>query len=246
MSKILFLDESGDHNLIAIDPQHPIFVLGGVIVERKYALDEMTDKVNSFKKSLFGTTNIILHTADFTRQKNGFERMKEKDFCERFYTKLNRLISELDITIVACAIKKKQHMDKYGLDAIDPYHLSLNILIERFCFDIGRSLPKAKIIAEARDTTLNNQLKLAWLNVKISGTRYLQAVDINNRIEGLILKTKQDRISGLEIADAIVTPIARQVLQRPSRVDWNIIKSKMRKNHLGEIIGYGLVTLPKN
>ena len=30
--KVLFLDESGDHNLAVIDPQYPLFVLGGVIV----------------------------------------------------------------------------------------------------------------------------------------------------------------------------------------------------------------------
>jgi len=246
MSKILFIDESGDHNLTVIDSQHPIFVLGGVIADREYALGEMTDKLNAFKQDLFGTTDIMLHTADFTRQKNGFEQMKEKVFCETFYTKLNQLISELKITIIACAVKKQQHMDKYGLDAIDPYHLSLNILAERFCFDIGRNPQKGKIIAEARDPTLNNQLELAWLNVKISGTNYLQAVDINNRIEGLLLKTKQDKIAGLEIVDAIVTPIARRVLGRTSRVDLDIIKSKMRKNHLGEITGYGLVTLPKH
>lgn len=74
MTKILFLDESGDQNLTAIDQQHPIFVLGGIIVDEKYAFGEMTSKVQKFKKEIFGTTNITLHTADFTRQENGFER----------------------------------------------------------------------------------------------------------------------------------------------------------------------------
>jgi Protein of unknown function (DUF3800) len=246
MNKILFLDESGDHNLTVIDPQHPIFVLGGIIADRDYALGEMTDKLNAFKMELFGTTEIILHTSDYTRQRNGFEAMKDKNFCDEFYKKLNELLAGLRITVVACAILKQQHMAKYGLEAVDPYHLSLNILAERFCFDIGDNAPKGKIIAEARDATLNNQLEIAWLSVKISGTRFMQAVDINNRIDSLILKTKQDKIAGLEIADAIVTPIARRVLRRSSKIDLDIIKSKMRKNHLGEVMGYGLVLLPKN
>jgi len=33
--KVLFLDESGDHSLNVIDPQYPVFVLGGVIVDLK-------------------------------------------------------------------------------------------------------------------------------------------------------------------------------------------------------------------
>jgi hypothetical protein len=72
----------------------------------------MTEKLNKFKKEIFGTTNITLHTTDFTRQKNGFEKMKERDFCENFYSKLNQLILELDIKIISCAIKKEQHMEK--------------------------------------------------------------------------------------------------------------------------------------
>lgn len=245
MSKILFIDESGDHNLTVIDHQHPIFVLGGVVADKHYAIGEMTDELNKFKYEMFGTDNITLHTADFTRQKNGFERMKEPEFCEKFYSKLNTLIARLNITILACAVKKEQHMVRYGVDAIDPYHLSLNILVERFCFDIGKNTPKGKIIAEARDATLDRQLELAWMNLKVSGTKYMQATDINNRIESLHLKTKQDCIAGLEIADVIVTPIARRILQRASRIDLEIIKNKMRKNHLGEITGYGLVILPK-
>lgn len=57
--------------------------------------------------------------------------MKEREFCEEFYSKLNQLISSLDIKIVCCAIKKEKHMEKYGMDAIDPYHLSLNVLVEK-------------------------------------------------------------------------------------------------------------------
>jgi hypothetical protein len=244
MDKILFLDESGDHNLVKIDQSHPIFVLGGVVANKDYALGEMTDKVNQFKMDLFGTTNIILHTADFTRQKNGFEAMKDKIFCENFYQRLNKLISELDITIIACAVKKQSHFERYGFEAVDPYHLSLNVLVERFCYMIDKE-KKGMIVAEARDATLDRQLDIAWLNLKISGTHFMQAVEINQKIKSLDIKTKQDNLAGLEIADIIVTPIARRILKRQSRIDLEIIKSKMRKNHLGEITGYGLVVLPK-
>jgi hypothetical protein len=245
MNKILFLDESGDHNLGAIDPQHPIFVLGGIVADKDYALGEMTEKLDKFKKDLFGTAKITLHTADFTRQKNGFERMKEKEFCEKFYNSLNQLISELKITILACAIKKEQHMVRYGIDAVDPYHLSLNVLVERFCFELAENGAKGKIIAEARDPVLDRQLDLAWLNLKISGTHFMQAGSINDKIDNLSIKRKEDSLAGLEIADAVVTPIARRILGRNSRVSLDIIKQKMRKNNLGEVMGYGLVVLPK-
>jgi hypothetical protein len=233
--KILFLDESGDHNLTIIDPMHPIFVLGGIIACEDYALGEMTDKLNDFKQELFGTTNITLHTADFTRHRNGFEKLKDKSFFHEFYSKLNLLISSLDITILACAIKKELHIDKYGVDAIDPYHLSMNVLIELFCFDIGQDGIEGQIIAEAREVKLDRKLDLAWQNVQVSGTKFMKAIEINRRVNNLSLKTKKDNLAGIEIADIIVTPIARHVLNKVSKIDINVIKDKIRRNKTGEI-----------
>jgi hypothetical protein len=247
MTQILFLDESGDHNLTKIDQTHPIFVLGGVIADKKYAEGEMSEKVSNFKKEIFGTADLCLHTADFTRQRNGFERMKEKSFCENFYKKLNELIASLDIKIVACAVRKEMHFAKYGMEAIDPYHLSLNVLVERFCFEIEASsfASQGLIVAEKRDSSLDRQLDLAWLNLKISGTKYKKATEIDRAISSLNLRAKDDNLAGLEIADAVVTPIARAILKRKSRVSLEVIKGKMRKSHLGKINGFGLVILPK-
>src|SRR5215204_738911 len=99
--KVLFLDESGDHNLSVIDPQYPMFVLGGVIMDKDYAEGELTDELNELKQELFGRNDIILHTADITRNQNGFERMKELAFREKFYTKLNSLMGQWRYTVVA-------------------------------------------------------------------------------------------------------------------------------------------------
>lgn len=42
--KVLYLDESGDHSLEVVDPQYPVFVLGGIIAEkRNSALDRELD-----------------------------------------------------------------------------------------------------------------------------------------------------------------------------------------------------------
>ncbi|MBK8003902.1 MAG: DUF3800 domain-containing protein [Gemmatimonadetes bacterium] len=86
--KVLFLDESGDHNLAVIDPQYPLFVLGGVVVERGYARGELTERLGAFKERLLGRRDLALHTADIVRNRNGFERMKEPAFRQRFLAEL--------------------------------------------------------------------------------------------------------------------------------------------------------------
>ncbi len=81
--KVLFLDESGDHNLAVIDPSYPLFVLGGVIVDARYAEGALEDGLRDFKRRLFGRDDLILHTADITRNRGGFERFKEPEFREQ-------------------------------------------------------------------------------------------------------------------------------------------------------------------
>jgi hypothetical protein len=90
--KVLFLDESGDHNLSMIDPQYPLFVLGGVIVDQEYAEGELTNQLNAFKRGLFARTDIVLHTAEITRNRGIFEHLKDASFRSRFYDALNDLM----------------------------------------------------------------------------------------------------------------------------------------------------------
>ena len=241
----MFLDESGDHNLEVIDPQYPMFVLAGVILDQEYAQGELVDRLNGFKEKLFGRTDIILHTADIARNRNGFERMKERDFREEFYGRLNELVESLDFKVVACAVRKEKHLARYGVAALDPYMLSLHVLVERFCFEIGNTSGGGLMLAERRNPTLDHELELAFLNLKIQGTRYLQATQIENRIAALNMRAKSENIAGLQLADLVATPIGRHVLGKKDHKDYRIIESKFRRDFRGSHAGYGLVILPK-
>jgi hypothetical protein len=242
--KVMFLDESGDHSLSIVDPQYPLFVLGGVIVDKDYAEGELTERVREFKLDVFGREDLILHTADITRNRNGFERMQETAFRERFFDTLNDLMRSLEYQVVACAIKKDVHLARYGVAALDPYLLSLDILVERFCFEIGNQPAGGVIMVEKRGPTLDRELELAWLNLKIQGTGYIQARTVVERITGLVAREKHDNIAGLQLADLVVSPIGRFVLGKPTREDFRIIEAKFRRR-LGDYRGAGLVVLPK-
>lgn len=243
--KILFLDESGDHNLSVIDPSYPLFVLGGVIMDEIYAREVLTPRIAAFKQELFGRDDLILHTADITRNRNGFERLKDAGFRTEFYDRLNALMRELDYHVVACAIRKDEHLARYGMAALDPYLMSLDILVERFCMDIGDVEDDGLIVTERRGPTLDHELELAWLNLKIQGTRFMQAKQVERRVQSLNLKSKSANVAGLQLADLVVTPIGRNVLGKPVKEDYAIVESRFRRSPHGRIDGYGLMVLPK-
>jgi len=242
--KILFLDESGDHNLSLVDPFYPVFVLGGVIVDREYADGPLTRLLDDFKVEMFGTSGIVLHTSDISRNRNGFEALQDREIRSRFYLRLNELMRRLEYTVVACAVRKDEHLARYGVAALDPYLLSLDVLVERFCREVGNVSGGGLIVAEKRGPTLDRELELAWLNLKIQGTRNMQARDIEERIVGLSLRSKAENIGGLQLADLVVSPIARHLLGKIDRPDWSIVKDKFRTSRSGSIEGYGLVVLP--
>jgi hypothetical protein len=243
--KVLFLDESGDHNLAVIDPQYPLFVLGGVIVDKDYAEGELTAELNQFKEEVFGTRAIVLHTADIARNRYGFERMQETAFRERFYRSLNALMRRLNYSVVACVVRKDEHLSRYGVAALDPYLLSLDVLVEQFCLDIGDVTGGGVVVAEKRDPILDRQLDVAWLNLKIQGTRFLQAKAIGKRLLGLNLRDKAENVAGLQLADLVVSPIGRHVLGKPPKEDWSIVQAKLRRGPKRNYEGYGLIILPK-
>lgn len=243
---VLFLDESGDHNLDKIDPQYPLFVLGGCIIDIDYHEKILGPKLSEYKITLFGRDDFILHTADIVRRKGVFQKLTDKKLRERFYAETNRLMDELEYMVVACAIKKNEHLAQYGLAALDPYMLSLKILVERFVFDIKKKGGKpGQIIAESRDETLDNELRLAWMELRTSGTEYLSASEVRRHISELHIRDKKNNIAGLQIADMVVSPIGRRVLEKKPKHDWHVIEKKFRKGKRGHYVGYGLVILPK-
>ena len=250
MPQVMFLDESGDHSLTKTDPQYPLFVLCGVLMDEEYHNRVATEALNSFKQRLFGRHDIILHTLDFTRNRAGFEAMVNHDFRIRFFKELEDLIHQLNFKLVACVIKKEAHLQKYGLHALDPYMLSLSVLVERFIFECGAA--GGTIVAESRDETLNNALELAYLDLKIKGTEFVAARKIRARIRNFTIRDKKEDIAGLQLADVVATPIGRHVLGKTTYPDYCekgdfflTIGTKFRKDWKGNYEGMGLVVLPK-
>lgn len=167
--KTLFLDESGDHNLAVIDPAYPVLVLGGIIADSDYADGALTDALNDFKRGMFGHTNIVLHTADITRNRNGFESLSDAGQRTRFYRNLNELMRELDYQVLAGAAQKYSYRAFYGAFTPDPYLHCFSVLVERLCGDLLQSGNSGLIIAEGRDPVLDRGVRAQWDDLKTAG-----------------------------------------------------------------------------
>lgn len=236
-----FLDESGDHSLSVIDPQYPVFVLGGALfLAEEY--ERASRRWVALKRELFGSEDVIIHTADLTRNRNGFERMKQPAFRHRVHEALNQAVAASRFTAFGCAVRKDLYLANHGLGALDPYHLSLGVLIDKALMSVGRG-DNLHIVAESRNPWLDRMLDVVFLELKIRGTLHFPPVEFNARKIHLSIRDKSDNILGLQFADLLVSPMGRYVLGKTAHADWGVIEDKLHR-HKGTWKGEGLVILP--
>ena len=231
--KALYLDESGEHNPAVLDRHYPVFVLGGVIVDKDYADETLAQTFDDFKREVFGRTDIVLHTADMSRNRKGFEALQDIAFRDAFYAKMNTLMKRLEYRVVACAIRKDAPTYQ-GLAARDLYMVCFDRLVDLFCEEIGEVRDGGIIVAEKRGSPpLDRALEIEWVNLKTQGTFHTPADVISDRILALNLRPKIHNIAGLQMADLVVSPIGRHCLGKRDAEDWQIVADKLLRDGSG-------------
>ena len=223
--KTLAVDESGDDYLERIDPNYPVFVVGGVILENEY-IPTATEAVSAFKRELFGNDDFVLHTVEIARSQGPFQRLHDGNFRQRFYERLNLMMRSLEFSVIACAIRKDQYVLNPPAANHDLYQLALRQLANKFCDIIGSRYRGGRIRAESRRPDLDRAVLRSWEELRRSGTAETSAETIRRRIGWLSLHTKKERLVELELADLVVSPIGRHVAGYPDDPDWYIVREK--------------------
>ena len=238
----LFLDESGDHSLDRIDANDPVFVLGGIIVERAYYLEFMESEIGAFKQRHLGSSELVLHTTDIIRGRNGFDVLNDEKRRQAFYAAMNDLMRALEYQIVACAVMKSAYVKAHGADQVDPYALCLEHIARCLCDEIGDVADGGIIFAERRRGDLDEQLEFEWGRIRMKKVQTDHGLAIERSIIDLSLKSKKLNIAGLQLADLVVSPIGRHLLGKTPREDWEIVQTKLSHRN-GSYEGHGLTVL---
>ncbi len=233
---LIFLDESGNHNLdvTKFDNIYNIFVLWGICFsEESYKIFDT--KFRALKKNFFWNEEYILHTVEITRPSKAKDSLTKQfnnsKFRTAFYEAMNLLIAESDFSLIVCAIKKEQLVQKYHYPE-DPYH---------FAFDniMNRSLRKVRgwcirIFPENRDNTEDRKLEIRLLEMKVSGTYFYRGSEIAKQVEEFRFVRKWENQSGSQLADLLVTPIWRHLIWKSPRpwheISYEVIKQKITRS----------------
>lgn len=241
----LFLDETGDHGLSTIDGNFPIFLLCGCLISES-DLVELELSIKKFKIKYFSSENVILHSSDIRKCEKEFQILFDLEIKKNFYNDLNSILKSSKFITFGSAVKKEDHIKKYGKTAKDPYALCLSFVLERmiFCLDLHEA-STVDIILEKRGKKEDTQLLAQYNAILDLGTYYVKSHRLKEKILSFDSKWKKENIIGLQLADLVAYPIARSVLQPNIKYPtYEIIKSKIYCSTKGKIDGYGIKVFP--
>jgi len=217
---LIFVDESGDHGLIKLDPDFPVFALVFCIISKRDYIQSLVPDVQQLKFDIWGHDQIVLHEHDIRKEKKWFALLRtNKELRENFYERLSLIIAEAPMTIVASIIDKKKLLDKYTTP-FNPYELALRFCMERaldFLHEKGENGKRIHVLIEGRGKKEDDQLELEFRRICSNhcdwhyGSRDFQTMSFEP-----LFVSKSSNCTGLQIADLLARPFALNYL-RPTQ-----------------------------
>ncbi|HUW57283.1 MAG TPA: DUF3800 domain-containing protein [Planctomycetota bacterium] len=223
---ILFIDESGTHDMNYVAPEFPVFVLVGMLTGEKYYARSLVPRVKALKSRHGIDARTALHSYDIRRWRGEFAFLRNPERREMFYEDLNQLFNGLRVRFYAVTIDKRRLRLGYLLPP-NPYDVSLSQLLSIICGSpgmLGVYRPNVKrIIAERRGKLQDKSLQHQYQVFRRVGLSDYGAADVQTRRSRTVRTVFPQRVefagkskvvAGLELADLAAYPIARAYINQ--------------------------------
>jgi hypothetical protein len=228
MTRIVYLDEAGDHSLERDDPTFPVFALVMFVCEIDAYNNTLVPMVNRLKMDYFGHESVIIHSRDIRKAQGAFGFLTDPAERQPFYDRINNIMACQGYTLIASVIRKQQHKERYGMNAANPYDLSLTFALERLLPLLeSEGQDQVYLVAEARGKREDNELRLTFLNTVTYGTEFIPAERFRQVNFHLVFQEKKVNVVGTQLADLAAYPIARHVIDPARNLPaYDVIKNR--------------------
>jgi hypothetical protein len=202
---IVYVDESGDHNVTHVDATYPVFVLAFCIFHKGIYASTVCPEIQRLKFAYFGHDLVILHERDVVRQTGPFAFLANAIKRTPFIRDLSDLMIRASFSIIAMVIRKPILVERQH-----PYHLALRYglsPVAAFLEEQGQAGSLTHVVFERRGRTEDRQLELEFSRITS------RAVSPWNRLPvEMTLCPKAANVCGLQVADLVARPIGRHVI----------------------------------
>ncbi|WP_040163628.1 DUF3800 domain-containing protein [Microbacterium gorillae] len=239
---VVYVDESGDHSLVNVNPQFPYFVLSFCIFPVNEYVDHVVPRVQRLKFDFFGHDMVVLHEREIRKSTPPFDILLNERVRADFMRALNDIIEAARFGIVACVIDKERFRQRRGMNT-NPYHVALEFGLERVFLQLqqrGQARRMTRVVFESRGSKEDHALELEF-------RRIMDTTAMRGMPETLAFHCapKSANSSGLQIADMTARPIGLHEMRPEQRNRaWQLIEPKLVRLREGRIDGYGLKVYP--
>ncbi len=241
---IIFLDESWDTNLVKIDNQYPVFWLSAIIFEKKYFYDFVVKEIKNLKIKNWFSENIILHSSDIRKHRNGFESLTNSNIRKKFINDINNTFKNLDILIISSVIKKYKLKEKYETPWC-PYDISFQFILERLEHFLRNSNWIWEIYIEQSSKEKESSLQKIFKRLKENWNGFVSSSWFSKVLiqEDLFFAKKENIWT--QLSDLVCYPITTKVLKpKKENLAFDLLKSKFYGWNFWKIEKYGFKIFP--
>lgn len=220
-----FVDESGDENLRAIDPNYPIFILGSVIMNAEYH-DSTAHGLFTSLKTKYALPGLILHTAELARCRGGWSFLKDPDVRGNFYLELNKLTSQLEFMLVYCLLDIPAALKKWNSAQRQPYVWLMSPLLDALYHSVGDQAI-VEIYFESRQPLQDRIVEAEYNRVMEIGTNHVSSKSLTAKFAPRLNFLGKSANPGAELADLALSSVGRDYLGKQGILDMSILSNKI-------------------
>lgn len=208
----LFLDESKPNT------NFENFTLGGVAIEKEDYETKLKPAVNALKIECFGNDQVILHEIEIRKKEGDFSGITKKQQ-EDFFKHLKKLFVDSNLLTVLAVSVNIDDLDRLykADDRNDIYYIALQLLMENFVQFLSIHDGMGTVYLESTDVANNAKLQNLFHLLKATGTLFVKKEILQARLYTINFAIKSENVIGLQLADFIPNPLARQALSKKQK-----------------------------
>ena len=221
---VVYVDESGDHSLVSVDPDYPVFVLALCIFHKRHYSEKIIPAVEKLKFNYFGHDSVVLHENEIRKQKGPFAFLAQRSVRDEFMGQLTSIMAASNFILIACVVDKVRVPKSEG-SASNPYHIALGICLEAlrsFLAEKQQDQFKTHVVVECRGKKEDAELELEFRRICDGANPGGRNLPFD-----VVFADKKTNLAGLQLADLVERPVGINHL-RPTQPNqaFDLLRSK--------------------
>lgn len=201
---VVYVDESGDHSLVSVDPDYPVFVLALCVFHKRHFAEHIVPAVQKLKFNHFGHDSVVLHEHEIRKQKGPFAFLSHLPTRQAFMAQLHAIMEASHFVLMTCVVDKRR-MPRGASVQDNPYHIALGLCLQAlrgFLAEKGQANRKTHLVVECRGPKEDKELELEFRRICDGENPAGQLLPFD-----IVFADKKTNLAGLQLADLVARPV---------------------------------------